>query len=355
MIVKNAEPDLQECLTSVRGAVNEIIVADTGSTDSSIAVARAAGARVISIPWENDFAKARNLSLAEVKADWVLILDADERLDPAASRALPELITEPGIAGYLITIRNYVLDPTKTIWDRPSRPNDSRYPPACKYPAYVEHENVRLFRRHPDIYFTGRVHETVGWRLREIHEKLGAAIFSIHHFGTAGDERTLARKIALYRDLGLLKLADMPANAQAHFEAGIAELENLGGPANALPHFERACTLDPQFGQAWFFAAKAQFLLGQYLEALSSLRHAKSAGCGTPEAAELAGDANYILGQYDAARVCYRNGLMRAGASARLESKLSVAEARSGGSIFRPWPSRRAPVGPVTTGNAPAS
>ncbi len=138
MIVKNAAHDLPECLASVRGAVDEIVVADTGSTDSSIAIAHEAGARVISIRWDSDFAKARNLSLAEVISDWVLILDADERLDPAASKAFPELITEPGIAGYQITIRNYVLDPSSTIWDRPSKPNDGRYAPARKYPAYIE-------------------------------------------------------------------------------------------------------------------------------------------------------------------------------------------------------------------------
>ena len=39
-------------------------------------------ARVVSIPWENDFAKARNLALKEVHTDWVLFLDADEQLDP---------------------------------------------------------------------------------------------------------------------------------------------------------------------------------------------------------------------------------------------------------------------------------
>ncbi len=57
------------------------------------------------------------------------------------------------------------------------------------------YENVRLFRRHPEIYFTGRVHETVGWRIQETRKKLRAANFCIHHFGMASDEQTLARKI----------------------------------------------------------------------------------------------------------------------------------------------------------------
>ncbi len=100
MIVKNGERDLPDCLASVRGVVDEIVVADTGSSDASIEIARAAGARVISIPWENDFAKARNLSLAEVTSDWLLLLDADERLDAGAPTLLPpcyRIVMRPAI------------------------------------------------------------------------------------------------------------------------------------------------------------------------------------------------------------------------------------------------------------------
>ena len=82
MIVSNAEQQLALCLESVRGVVDELVIADTGSTDNTIELAHDLGAHVISIPWENDFARARNRALAEVRSDWVLSLDADERLDP---------------------------------------------------------------------------------------------------------------------------------------------------------------------------------------------------------------------------------------------------------------------------------
>lgn len=330
MIIKNAERDLAECLESARGAVNEIVIADTGSSDSSVEIARRAGAQVISIPWENDFAKARNMSLAEVRADWVLMLDADERLDPGAGAKLPALLAHPGVAGYQVTIRNYVRNAAQKIWDRPAQPNDHAYAPAREYPAYIDHENVRLFRRDPGIFFTGRVHETVGWRIRETGGKLGTAPIRIHHFGMVRDVETLTQKSVFYRDLGLLKLADMPKNAQAHLEVGIEELENLRNPAGALEHFERACQLNPKFGVAWFFAARTEFSLGQYARALQSLRRAESAGHATPAVAELAGDTNYNLGHYEAAATYYRRGVKRAPASASLESKLGLAEARAG-------------------------
>ena len=59
------------------------------------------------------------------------------------------------MAGYQVSIRNYVLSLEDRIWDRPAQPNDFRLPAAQAYPAYVDHENVRLFRRDPRIFFVG--------------------------------------------------------------------------------------------------------------------------------------------------------------------------------------------------------
>lgn len=332
MIVKNAERDLPGCLASVQGVVNEIVVADTGSTDSSAEIAHCAGAKVFSIPWDNNFAKARNLSLAQVSADWVLMLDADEQLDTAAAAVLPSLLSNIDVAAYQVPIRNYLSSLAKKVWDRPARPNDSTYPPAKPYPAYVEHENVRLFRRDPAIYFTGHVHETVGYRIQETKKKLATAPFCIHHFGMLVDEDAMARKLLFYRDLGRQKLIEFPNDAQAHLEIGIVELENLGNVAEALRHFERACTLNPRFGVAWFFAGKSQFRLGQFPATLRSVKRAEAARHPTAAVAELAGDANYNLGDFEAARSCYLRALKRDPASLALESKLGLAEVRAGNS-----------------------
>ena len=279
MIVRNAEADLPACLESVRGLVSEILVADTGSTDATPEVARRHGAHVLSIPWEQDFALARNRALAQLRADWVLVLDADERLDPAAARLLPSL---PGAAGERWLPRahsqNYVLSLQERVWDRTARVNDSTLEATRKYPAYVEHENVRLFRRDPDIYFVGRVHETVGCRLLETGKKLGRAGFLIHHFGLVAEAETRARKNRLYRELGRLKVREMPENAQAHFELGLVELDNFHNDAEALQCFERACRLNPRLWVSWFFAGVAHLRLGSYAEALECSKQAESGG-----------------------------------------------------------------------------
>ncbi|MFY9805331.1 MAG: glycosyltransferase [Candidatus Acidiferrales bacterium] len=330
MIVKDGARDLPECLASVEGVAGEIVIADTGSSDGSVEIARRAGARVFSIPWENDFSKARNLSLAQSTGDWVLMLDADERLDAGAASVLPALLANENVCGYQVTIRNYVHSLQTKIWDRPAKPNDSAYGPARDCAAYVDHENVRLFRRHPEIYFTGRVHETVGWQILGAKRQIASSRLLIHHLGMLRDAEERARKLLFYRDLGREKVRDMPQNSQAHFELGVSELENFGNVHDALAAIQKACALNAQFGVAWFFAGVCHFRLGDFPSALGCFQRAERAGHPTAAVAEMAGDTQYNLGDYEEAVAGYRRGLKRDPGSATLESKLGLAEARAG-------------------------
>lgn len=83
MIVKNEARGLARCLQSVQGVVDECIVLDTGSTDDTVAIAQAHGARVAHFGWVDDFSAARNAALALSTADWHLVLDGDEWLPSA--------------------------------------------------------------------------------------------------------------------------------------------------------------------------------------------------------------------------------------------------------------------------------
>lgn len=335
MIVRDAAKDLPACLKSARGMVDEIVVADTGSEDNTIEMARQHGARVIEIPWEGDFAKARNLALAEVKSDWVLMLDADERLDPQAGEKLTALLNYPGIEGYQITIRNYLFDRNVRLHDNIARENDFRLEEARRYPYYVEHENVRLFRRHPEIYFVGNVHETVGPRIEERGGKMGrppaSAHFLIHHFGLA-EAKTRQRKNQFYFEMGLKKVQEDPNDHQAQFELGMAYLDHLHDAEKALPHFERAGEIKPKLSITWFFAGVCQNLLGRHAEALERLNRADSLGRKTAALAEMQGDSCYNLGDMASGRACYRRAHKRGNDSPELNSKLGLAEVRCGDS-----------------------
>ena len=117
MIVRDASSTLEGCLGSARGIVDEIVIADTGSVDATPEIAAGYGAKVLRIPWQDDFALARNQAIDATTADWILSLDADERLDPQAATLIPSLLATDLVAGFLVTIRNYVLSLEDRIWD----------------------------------------------------------------------------------------------------------------------------------------------------------------------------------------------------------------------------------------------
>jgi len=81
MIVKNEEKFLAQCLQSIKNAVDEIIVVDTGSTDRTVEIAQSFGAKIYYHPWRNSFSEARNHSLSYATCDWILQIDADEALE----------------------------------------------------------------------------------------------------------------------------------------------------------------------------------------------------------------------------------------------------------------------------------
>jgi tetratricopeptide (TPR) repeat protein len=329
MIVRNEAKTLRGCLESVREAVHEIVIADTGSTDGTPEIAREFGARVFEIPWQNDFAAARNRALEDIRSEWILSLDADERLDASGVSDIPRLISAPS-AAYLVPIRNYLLSLDQRIWDRPAQPNDFRLPEARQYPAFVDHENVRLFRRSADIYFVGRVHESVGPRVQALGLALGRASFLIHHLGMTADQQTRANKNIFYRELGKQKVTEQPDDAQAHLELGLVELDNFGNLAEALACFEKACGLNPRFGVALFFAGVVQLRLERPEKALRYFEDAERCGHHTAAVAESTGDASYNLRDFAASARAYRKALERSTELIEVESKLGLALGRLG-------------------------
>lgn len=80
MIIYNEEKNIRRCLESVCGLVDEIIIADTGSTDRTKSICEEYDARIFDYEWTEDFSKARNFCISKASCDWILLLDADEEL-----------------------------------------------------------------------------------------------------------------------------------------------------------------------------------------------------------------------------------------------------------------------------------
>ena len=92
MIVRDEASLLSECLASIQNVAQQIVVVDTGSNDDTVAIAKSFGAEVHHFEWIDDFAAARNESLRFATGDWILWLDADERLMPESLPHLKRLL-----------------------------------------------------------------------------------------------------------------------------------------------------------------------------------------------------------------------------------------------------------------------
>lgn len=137
MIVKNEEATLEDCLNSVKDVVDEMVILDTGSTDRTVEIAQKFGANVYFFEWCNDFAVARNQALRVVTGDWVLVLDADEKLKPEVVPVIKQAIQNEQCI--LINLIRHEVGAAQSPYSMVSR----------------------LFRNHPEIYFTHPYHAMV--------------------------------------------------------------------------------------------------------------------------------------------------------------------------------------------------
>jgi glycosyltransferase involved in cell wall biosynthesis len=137
MIVKNEESSLPRCLDSVRDVVDELVILDTGSADTTPEIAEAYGAVLHYFVWTDDFAAARNECLRYATGDWVLVLDADEQLAPGVGDRL----------------RQSLMDPTCLVVNLVRQEIGAAQSPYSLV--------SRLFRRHPQIHFSRPYHAMV--------------------------------------------------------------------------------------------------------------------------------------------------------------------------------------------------
>lgn len=156
MIVKDEETYIRRCLDSVSNLVDEIIIVDTGSTDSTLSIAAEYGAKILKFTWQEDFAIARNFSIENAISDYILVLDADEYIDQDTN--LQESIKDMKDY-YIINFKNYM---------------DGGY--------ISTHQSIRLFKNKIGLKYYGKIHEHLNI---DDFDNLSVAFtdFFIHHDG----------------------------------------------------------------------------------------------------------------------------------------------------------------------------
>lgn len=143
IIALNEDDRISKAIESVKGWTDEIIVIDSGSTDTTVDTVSTAGASVIFNPWPG-YGQQKRFAEGQAKNDWILNIDADERVLPELRNEIIELFTHnnPTADGYFIAIhdRLYLTD---------------------KLSSYTPYNPVRLYRKSKGRYSESPVHDRV--------------------------------------------------------------------------------------------------------------------------------------------------------------------------------------------------
>lgn len=182
MIVKNEENNLGKILSDIQGVADEICIVDTGSTDGTVALAESMGARVAHLPWSNDFSAARNHSIALAESDYLLWLDADDRIEEAGQNnlaALKNRLRPQKDRAYMLKILGRSEDMPDTV-----------------------NLQTRIIPNRDGVRFTGRVHEQVLPSLKKTGIQVEPLDITIWHTGYHDEG---ARTAKARRNLDILR------------------------------------------------------------------------------------------------------------------------------------------------------
>jgi tetratricopeptide (TPR) repeat protein len=296
LIVKNERAHLARCLRSAKPLADEIIVIDTGSEDGSQAIAEAFGAKVYTVAWEEDFAKARNAALAQASGKWVFILDADEIVSARDHEAFRALVSAgTSAAAYTVRTRNYTTHVNTLGW----RPNAGEYPEEEAGSGWFPSDKVRLFPNHPEVHFINPVHELVEPSLRRLKIPIRTCPVCVHHYGKLGEART-HEKILTYRKLSAKKIKRLKHDPGALREAAI-QASHLGDPAEAIALWRRYARIAPRSAEAWINLGTAFYNLGRFQDAAEHARKAVALDPAVPEAHFNLALAELLLGRRESA------------------------------------------------------
>jgi len=217
MIVKNAAENLGPCLESVREAVDEIIVVDTGSTDDTKAIALRYGAKVFDFAWIGDFAAARNASIERATCDYILWLDGDDRIDPRELEKLKQFKRRLPAAknkAYFLTILNKFITA-----------ND------------VSFSQLRIFPRLPGARFEFPIHEQISGQLQRVGVGLVNVDLTVIHTGYH-DPETVKKKSERNLEIIRENLRHNPEDPFHHLQLA-RTLGGIGRQAEAIPHLRK--------------------------------------------------------------------------------------------------------------------
>ena len=247
MIVKNEERFLPQCLNSIKNYVDEIIIVDTGSTDSTIDIAKRFTDKLYFHQWENSFSRARNQALQYATGDWIFTIDADEELMEGSGPYMRMAVRDAGDSD-IIYVRIY-----------------SSYANGTKKSF---HNSERLFRNNGVIHYEGSVHNQVVGGTGALNSSI-----SIWHYGYDVDEKKALEKFE--RTTGLLKkeIEKDPLNPMHHHNLSISYFsrnlneESVSEALRAIELSNSQKNNNNLYAWSYFIASMGYYRMGRLKEA----------------------------------------------------------------------------------------
>jgi tetratricopeptide (TPR) repeat protein len=284
LIVRDEERVLARCLSTLRGACDEVCIVDTGSTDQTISIAKSFGARIERLTECNgpdgkirDFAAARNASLEMAKGKYILCIDADELLADSSVTLVRAYAQRKDLAGVRVSMR----------W------GSSRW------------LSIRLIRNHGSRHFVGNVHEHIVVNGRVENEPRIVIRNRPNKLGKEdSDERTVR--------IGSEILADNPDDMRALYYMGNA-LQGMGLWEEAIARYARYLALGGNFRCERHAAAQGiaicRLLRHEWALAVEACHLALKIDPRYAETQCVLGDAYGAQGQIDFAKHCFKVAL----------------------------------------------
>jgi glycosyltransferase involved in cell wall biosynthesis len=241
LITQNEAANLPRTLASV-GWAQQIVVLDSGSTDATLQIASAAGARVLTEPWKG-FGTQKNAAIAHATGDWVLSLDADEEVSPGLATEIQALLAgNPAFAAYRIPRLNHFLGSP------------------LRHGGYWPDPKLRLFRRgaarfeeravHESMQAEGPVGQLKNPLIHRCYPTLTEYIEHMNRYSTAGAQMLVASGRAGRSWMWLARNAALNPAATFLYNY-LFRLGFLDGRAGLLQHLNHSVYIHWKYVKAW--------------------------------------------------------------------------------------------------------
>ncbi|MCJ8346296.1 glycosyltransferase family 2 protein, partial [bacterium] len=167
LIYKDEENHLNEFLDCFGDMADQIVLVDTGSSDQSNQIVQDRGYENFFFTWCNDFSKAKNYAMSLCTSEWILILDADERMDRLDLITLKDQLKETAFDGFYLPVINL----KESSWQTNREDYSSK-----QY-------RMNLVRNFKDFHYIYPIHERLDLSLELVKAPISALELNIYHLG----------------------------------------------------------------------------------------------------------------------------------------------------------------------------